>query len=83
MPRIQAPKMGASERMGVSPGHEAEGYFHMPCGQSGHPMSPHYRDGHAAWVEGDRTSFLPGATQHKLVLKPAGKAVEKSSKPAG
>ena len=30
--------------MAVSPGHEEQGYFHMPCGQSGHPLSPHYAD---------------------------------------
>ncbi|MEI4920825.1 penicillin acylase family protein, partial [Klebsiella pneumoniae] len=46
MPRIQTPRDGASQRMAVSPGREAEGYFHMPTGQSGHPLSPHYRDGH-------------------------------------
>jgi penicillin amidase len=71
MPRIQAPAMGASERMTVSPGHEADGYLHMPCGQSGHPFSPHYADAHAAWEEGKPTPFLPGATVHTLVLKPA------------
>jgi penicillin amidase len=96
MPRIQAPAMGASQRMGVSPGHESEAYFHMPCGQSGHPLSPHYRDSHAAWVEGEQTPFLPGHTEHTLVLKPISKSApakkseqapsessEKSSKAAG
>jgi penicillin G amidase len=71
MPRIQAPAMGASERMGVSPGHEADGYLHMPCGQSGNPLSPHYGDAHAAWAEGRATPFLPGPVEHTLVLKPA------------
>ena len=52
MPRIQAPSMGASERMAVSPGHEGDGYLHMPCGQSGNPLSPHYGDAHEAWAEG-------------------------------
>ena len=28
MPRVQSPTHGASERMAVSPGHEAEGYLH-------------------------------------------------------
>jgi len=73
MPRIQAPAMGASQRMGVSPGRESEGYFHMPCGQSGHPLSPHYRDSHPAWAEGKAAPFLPGPKQHTLVLNPAGK----------
>lgn len=71
MPRIQGPSMGASQRMAVSPGREREGYFHMPCGQSGHPLSPHYRDAHDAWAEGQPSPFLPGAPAHKLVLKPA------------
>ena len=63
--------MGVSQRLAVSPGHESEGYLHMPCGQSGHFLSPHYRDAHDAWVEGQPTPFLPGPAIHKLVLKPA------------
>jgi penicillin amidase len=70
MPRIQTPKSGASERMAVSPGHEKDGYLHMPCGQSGHPLSPHYADSHKAWEDGKPSPFLPGATVHKLVLSP-------------
>jgi len=70
MPRIQAPGRGASQRMGVSPGHEEDGYMHMPCGQSGHPLSPHYADSHPAWAEGEPSPFLPGKTEHTLVLKP-------------
>jgi penicillin amidase len=71
MPRIQSPTYGASQRMAVSPGREAEGYFHMPCGQSGHPLSPHYRDGHKAWESGEPTPFLPGPTVNSLLLRPA------------
>jgi penicillin amidase len=70
MPRMQAPDYGASERFAVSPGHEAEGIFHMPGGQSGHPLSPFYRAGHEAWVRGDPTPFLPGPTEHTLILQP-------------
>lgn len=69
LPRIQAPAMGASQRMAVSPGRESEGYFHMPCGQSGHPLSPFYRTEHAAWAEGRATPFLPGPAAHRLQLK--------------
>jgi len=71
MPRIQGPAVGASQRMGVSPGHESDGYMHMPCGQSGHPLSPHYGDGHEAWSDGKPSPFLPGPAIHTLVLKPA------------
>ena len=70
MPRVQGADFGASERLAVSPGREPEGYFHMPGGQSGHPLSPHYRDGHAAWARGERTPFLPGPAMHRLTLTP-------------
>jgi penicillin amidase len=70
MPRFQAPSAGASERFAVSPGREEQGYFHMPCGQSGHPLSPHYADGHAAWAKGERAPFLPGPAVNVLTLVP-------------
>ena len=68
MPRVQAPEFGASERMVVSPGHEEQGLFHMPGGQSGHPLSPYYRAGHEAWATGEATPFLPGKAEHVLRL---------------
>jgi penicillin amidase len=71
MPRVQGPAFGASERFAVSPGREQDGYFHMPTGQSGHPLSPHYRDANAAWVTGAVTPFLPGSAVHTLTLWPA------------
>ncbi|NQD37279.1 penicillin acylase family protein [Permianibacter sp. IMCC34836] len=70
MPRVQAPAFGSSERMIVSPGHEANGLFHMPGGQSGHPLSPFYLSGHEAWVKGQPTPLLPGEPVHTLVLQP-------------
>jgi penicillin amidase len=70
-PRAQGPGFGASERMAVSPGREQDGYFHMPGGQSGHPLSPYYRAGHDAWVKGEPTPFLPGPAAHTLTLRPA------------
>jgi penicillin amidase len=70
MPRLQTPRLGASERFVVSPGREAEGIFHMPGGQSGHPLSPFYRAGHEAWVRGEPTPFLPGKTEHTVTLRP-------------
>jgi penicillin amidase len=70
MPRVQGPAFGASERFVVSPGHEAEGIFHMPGGQSGNPLSPFYRAGHEAWVRGEPTPFLPGPATHTLRLQP-------------
>ena len=70
MPRIQGPDVGASERFSVAPGHEDQGYFHMPGGQSGHPLSPFYRLGFAAWAAGTPTAFLPGPAQHRFMLLP-------------
>ena len=72
MPRAQGPAWGASERFGVAPGAEQDGYLHMPAGQSGHPMSPYYRVGHDDWVHGRPSAFLPGEIEHRLSLRPAG-----------
>jgi penicillin amidase len=69
MPRIQGPDFGASERLVVSPGAEERGFFHMPCGQSGHPLSPFYRKGHDDWVHGRPSPLLPGLPIATLVLK--------------
>ncbi len=68
MPRVQDALHGSSERLGVSPGREREGYFHMPGGQSGHPLSPYYRAGHDDWVNGTALPFLPGPPEHVLTL---------------
>lgn len=68
MPRVQAPAFGASERFAVAPGHEREAYLQLSGGQSGHPMSPFYRSGFAAWASGAPQPFLPGPTQYTLLL---------------
>ncbi len=70
MPRVQTPAFGASLRLAVSPGREAEGIFQMPGGESGHPLSPFYRAGHVNWVKGEPSSFLPGPAVHRLTLNP-------------
>jgi penicillin amidase len=70
MPRVAAPDFGASERMVVSPGHEADGILHMPGGQSGNPLSPFWGAGHEAWVKGTPTPFLPGPVRYTLKLEP-------------
>lgn len=51
---------GVSERYAVSPGHEREGTFAMPGGQSSHPLSIHYDDHHKDWMQGTYSSFYPG-----------------------
>ena len=70
MPRVQGVGFGASERFAVSPGHEEDGIFHMPGGQSGHFSSPFYKAGHRAWADGVAAPFLPGVTKHTLRLVP-------------
>ena len=70
MPRVQQVAFGASERFAVSPGHEQDGYFLLPGGESGHPLSPYYRSGFEAWARGEPQPFLPGPAQHTLTLKP-------------
>jgi penicillin amidase len=62
---------GASERLVVSPGHEDDGLFHMPAGQSGHPLSKFYGDQHRDWLAGAATPLLKGRTTHRLELEPA------------
>lgn len=71
MPRIQRPRSGASQRMVVSPGREKTGFFHMPGGQSAHPLSPFYAKGHDSWVNGVESSFLPGPAKHVLFMHSA------------
>lgn len=66
--RAQGPSFGASQRLAVSPGHEENGLFHMPGGQSGHPLSPFYGAGHQDWVDGNASPLLPGAAIHRLRL---------------
>ena len=70
MPRVATRGQGQSQRFVVSPGHEAEGIMTLPGGQSGHPLSPFYRADHGPWLRGEALSFLPGATAHRLLLRP-------------
>ena len=65
---VRSPR--ASVRMVVSPGRHADGILHIPCGQSGHPLSKNYKDQHDYWARGEPIPFLPGATTHTLRLTP-------------
>jgi len=70
VPRVVIPGFGASERLIVSPGHEAQGIFEMPSGQAGDPLTPYYGAGHEAWVKGVPSPLLPGVTKWRLELTP-------------
>ena len=71
MPRVQGQSFGASQRLVVSPGREAQGSLQMPGGPVDHPLSPFYGAGHEAWVRGEPTPLLPGPAKHTLTLRPA------------
>ena len=71
MPRVQGAAFGASQRLVVSPGREAQGSLQMPGGPVDHPLSPFYGAGHEAWARGEPTPLLPGAAKHTLTLRPA------------
>ena len=70
MPKAQGTTWGASERFSVSPGDESSGLLHMPTGQSGHPLSDFYGEGHTNWLKGLPSPFLPGVAAHTLTLTP-------------
>ncbi len=70
MPRVQLKVHGQSERMVVSPGHEADGILTIPAGQSGHPLSEFYRADHAFWLGEQPLGFLPGAEKYQLIFTP-------------
>ena len=70
--RAQGPAFGASLRMVVQPGNEAASLLHMPGGESGHPLSPHFSDSHGAWVRGEPTSLIPDRTEDHLLVVPVG-----------
>ncbi len=44
--------------------------LHMPGGQSGHPLSPFFLNGHEDWVTGRATPLLPGPAEFRLELVP-------------
>lgn len=61
---------GASERLVVSPAHPENGIFHMPGGQSGHPLSEHYRDQQPFWQNGIAAAFSATDKENKLYVLP-------------
>lgn len=68
--RVMEDGLGATQRLVVSPGHQGDGMLHMPGGQSGHPLSPHYRDQQDSWSRGTPLPFLAGPPVHTVMLIP-------------
>ncbi|SHE62183.1 penicillin amidase [Microbulbifer donghaiensis] len=69
MPRFQSPTHGASQRMVVAPGREDNAIFHMATGQSAHPLSPFFGNGHEDWVEGNPSPLGEGEVRYTLRLQ--------------
>ncbi|MFA0812128.1 penicillin acylase family protein [Microbulbifer epialgicus] len=69
MPRFQSPTHGASQRLVVAPGRESKGVFHMATGQSAHPLSPFFANGHLDWVEGNPSPLVEQEPLYQLTLK--------------
>ncbi len=70
--RVLSGRVSATERLVVSPGRAEQGILHMPGGQSGHPLSPHYRDQQQAWSRGTALPFIGSPSPHTLTLVPTG-----------
>ncbi len=70
MPRVQLKVHGQSQRLVVSPGHEADGILVIPAGQSGHPLSEFYAADHPHWLSEKPLGFLPQAEKYSLQLQP-------------
>jgi penicillin amidase len=68
--RVAAPSYGAVVRMVVSPGAPGDGVLELAGGQSGHFLSPQFRDFHGEWLEGRPTPFLAGEEVARIVLRP-------------
>ena len=69
-PKVLNGGFGASARLVVSPGREDDGILLTPGGQSGNPLSPHFRDLTRSWVEGEPRSLLPGEAAATFTIEP-------------
>jgi penicillin amidase len=68
--RVAAPSYGAVLRMAVAPASPADGVLQLAGGQSGHFLSPQFRDQQADWVDGTPTPFLAGEAVERFTLTP-------------
>ncbi|MBF8254652.1 MAG: penicillin amidase, partial [Deltaproteobacteria bacterium] len=66
--------VGAALRFIVELNNSANSGFILASGQSGHPLSPHYRDQNERWRKGERITLSSGSAEpphsHHLLLKP-------------
>ena len=69
--RVAAPSYGAVLRMAVAPHSPERGVLQLAGGQSGHFLSPHFRDQQSDWVDGTPTPFLAGEPVTVFTLQPS------------
>jgi penicillin amidase len=68
--RVAAPTFGAVLRMAIAPGAPENGVLQLAGGQSGHFLSPQFRDQQQDWVDGTPTPFLAGEPAAQFALTP-------------
>jgi len=73
--KVMGTSHSASERLVLSPAHPEDAIFHMPGGQSGHPLSEHYRDQQLFWQEGIALPMQADNAMHTLQFMPEPEAL--------
>ena len=68
LPAVQSRAFGASQRLIVRPGDEQYGILTVPGGQSGHFMSPYYKDAFIEYASNASTPLLPQKLEHEIVF---------------
>ncbi len=68
--RVIQKNFGASERFVISPGYQQQGFFNMPTGQSGNPLSKYYSDQQHYWSRGIPLPFSSNKSLTSLRLTP-------------
>jgi penicillin amidase len=68
--RVAAPTFGAVLRMVIAPAAAESGVLQLAGGQSGHFLSPQFRDHQQDWVDGTPTPFLAGEPVAGFALTP-------------
>lgn len=68
--KVMGPVHSASQRLVLAPGHPESAIFHMPGGQSGHPLSRHYRDQQSLWQNSVASPWQSNTSPHTLHFVP-------------
>lgn len=66
----RGPPVGQLLRLVVDPARIERGRFHMPVGQSGHFLSPHYDDFHQSWSDREMRPLSAGPAESSFTLAP-------------